>query len=253
MSGSIQRSGLQAPPVGLLHGVSLFLDFDGTLVDIAPDPARVAVTEELRGLLAQLQQRLAGRVAILTGRSAADVEGLIAPIQVVVGGSHGLETRIEGCGIAAVERPASLDSVVTRLKQLERDFPGVMVEDKPLGVALHYRQAPEAEGACHDAAIEEARSGELELQPGKMVFELKAPGGDKGLALKRIMAEPPFAGSLPVFVGDDLTDEPGFTAAGELGGYGILVGEERETAAAFRLATVGDALGWLHQAVADEP
>ena len=250
MSGFPDPTELGPPPVTLLRGASLFLDFDGTLVEIAADPAAVEVTSELRRLLTLLQERLDGRVAVLTGRAADDVEAKLQPLRMVLGGSHGLETRINGASAARVERPQGLDQAVAQLRELQRLHPGVLVEEKPLGVALHYRQAPGAEAACREAATEAARVCGLDLQPGKMVFELKPPGGNKGAALRSIMQEPGFAGTVPLFLGDDLTDEAGFEAARQLGGAGVLVGEPRDTAALYRIASVGEALDWLRQAAA---
>ena len=235
------------PPIELLRGASLFLDFDGTLVDIAPRPDSVEVSAALRSLIGRLSERLDGRVAILTGRSAADIEQLFDPLSVAIGGHHGLETR-NGGRSEAIERPPVLDEIVETLRQLEREHPGVLVEDKPLGIALHYREAPAAEAACRIAVEQAAERSGLEIQPGKMVFELKPPGGNKGLALRRLMNEPPFAGTVPLFLGDDLTDEPGFDAAQELGGAGVLIGDRSPTVAEYRLDSVEEALAWLADA-----
>jgi trehalose 6-phosphate phosphatase len=236
------------PPADLLRGASLFLDFDGTLVDIVDDPSEAEVTSELRELLGLLQRRLEGRVAVLTGRSACYVERMLMPLRLSVGGSHGLEIRIDGSDALSVERPASLDEVLPRLRALRDAHPGIVLEEKPLGVAVHYRLAPDAEAACRHAVGEAARVCGLEVQPGKMVLELKAPGGGKGAALRALMADPRFFGTRPVFLGDDLTDEPGFQVARELGGAGILIGEGRLTAALYGLPAVEEALTWLRQA-----
>lgn len=241
------RSHGPRPPIELLRDASLFLDFDGTLVDIAPRPDAVRVSEGLAGLLAQLQARLDGRVAILTGRAVADVDRLLGPVAIAIGGHHGLETQGAPPG-GDVLRPAMLDSIVADLRRLEGEFPGVLVEDKPLGVALHFRQAPHAEDACRSAIEAAARRSGLEVQPGKMVFELKPTGGNKGDALKAMMAQPPFTGTRPIFVGDDLTDEPAFAAAQDLGGSGIIVGDREPSCARFRVASVDEALAWLKQA-----
>jgi trehalose 6-phosphate phosphatase len=123
--------------------------------------------------------------------------------------------------------------------------PGLLVEEKPASIALHYRGAPQhEETALALVGALAARTG-LALQPGKMVVELRPPGADKGDAVRRLMAEPAFAGKRPVFVGDDLTDEHAFTAAAEMGGAGILVGPPRETAAAWRLDDVAAVAAWL--------
>jgi trehalose 6-phosphate phosphatase len=248
MSGSIDSDKSVLPPVSLLRGASLFLDFDGTLVDIAPHPDAIEVTHELRELLGLLHDRLGGRVAVLSGRPASDLEQLLDPVPLAIGGHHGLETRAGGAVLRSAERPAVLDSIVEELRQLEESHPGVLVEDKPLGVALHYRRAPQAEQACRAAMDDAARRSGLELQPGKMVIELKLRGADKGKALRELMGRPPFAGTRPLFLGDDLTDEPGFEAAQALGGAGIVIGERQPTAARYRLPSVREVLGWLRRA-----
>ncbi|HUG46716.1 MAG TPA: trehalose-phosphatase [Sphingomicrobium sp.] len=235
------------PPIELLNEASLFLDFDGTLVDIAPRPDEVLVSLELRQLLEQLRERLDGRLILLTGRSAAEVEKLLHPLSLSIGGHHGAEMR-DGGRSAPVERPGLLDELAKELRRLEQDHPGVQVEEKPLGIALHYRQAPDAEEACRDAVERAAERSGLAVQPGKMVFELKRSGVDKGTALQALMMRPAFSGTTPVFLGDDLTDESALRAAQELGGSGIIVGDRTPTAARYRLQSVADALAWLSEA-----
>jgi len=233
------------PPNGLLRGASLFLDFDGTLVDLAPTPGEVQVGARLRDLLARLHDRLRGRIAILSGRPLAEIAAFLDPVALPIGGSHGLELRLPDGTLDAPARPEGLDHALAGMRALAAEWPGVLVEEKPLGAALHFRGAPDAEAACRRLAAEAADVTGLALQPGKMVFELKPQGGDKGRALGLFMADPLFEGSRPVFLGDDLTDEAGFAAAAAAGGAGILIGEARPTAARFRLADVATALAWL--------
>ena len=234
---------LAPPPVDLANGASLFLDFDGTLVDIAPRPDAVAVDARLRALIATLMTRLDGRVAIVSGRGAAEIDALFGGAVCSIVGSHGAELRgVEGAVMP--ERPAALDDVAVRFQTLADTIPGVLVEAKPLGVGLHYRGAPDAEAACRALAEELAATTGLTLQRGKMVFELRAPG-DKGRAIGALMVAMPFAGTCPVFLGDDLTDEPGFATVARLGGAGVLVGPVRETEAVYRLPDVAAALRWL--------
>ena len=235
---------LLAPPLtDLARDASLFLDFDGTLVDIAPRPDAVAVDARLRGLIAALADRLDGRVAIVSGRGAEEIEALFGGVGCPIGGSHGAELRGIDNAVAP-ERPAALDEVAARFRGFAETLPGVLVEVKPLGVGLHYRGVPDAEAACRALAEDLAASTGLTLQRGKMVFELRAPG-DKGRAIAALMASPPFAGTRPVFLGDDLTDEPGFATVARLGGAGVLVGPARATEAAYRLPDVDAALRWL--------
>jgi trehalose 6-phosphate phosphatase len=234
---------LMRPPVTLLAGNSLFLDFDGTLVELAERPDAIEVTPRLRGLLGVLHNRLQGRLMLVSGRASADVASWLAPLAVPIIGSHGLE----GLGQPVVIPPAlSIASDALRLFAAGRR--GVLVEDKPMGVALHYRQAPDAEAACHAAAEQAAKAGGLQLQPGKMVVELRPAGNDKGTALRAVMDEPVHRATRPIFIGDDLTDEHAFAAARALGGAGILVGPERDTAATYRLADVRAVHDWLEQA-----
>lgn len=240
---------LAPPPAHLADGASLFLDFDGTLVEIAPRPDAVIVDARLRTLIATLSKRFDGRVAIVSGRGAAEIDALFGGLECPIVGSHGAELR----GVAQAEmpeRPAALDEIAARFHALAEAIPGLVVEIKPLGVGLHYRGVPAAESEARALAEELAATTGLTLQRGKMVFELRAPG-DKGRAIAALMGTMPFAGSRPVFLGDDLTDEPGFATVARLGGAGVLVGPVRETEAVYRLPDVTSALRWL-ETIAEE-
>ena len=239
---------LGPPPSTLLRGGSLFLDFDGTLVQLAERPDAVQVEQTLLDLLSRLQLSMGGRVALLSGRAVADIRSWLHPLRFPVAGSHGLERVHVDTELAAVGRPAKMEQAITLFEEVAAAHPGVLVEDKPFGLALHYRLAPSAELVCRDAAERAAQVTGLELQPGKMVFELKPSGSSKGLALEQFMEEEPFMGTRPVFLGDDLTDENGFAAARRLGGAGVLVGPERPTTAGYRLPDVSAVHHWLRDA-----
>lgn len=231
---------LNPPPADLLDHASLFLDFDGTLVPIAERPDGIAVAPTLLPLLEKLGERLKGRLTLVSGRTSADVLTWLHPLRIDVAGSHGLEV-----GGASFPSSPRLEAGLRLLREVEGRHDGVLVEAKPLGAALHYRQAPEAEEECREAADRAASLTGLQVQPGKMVFELKPASGDKGTAVRGIMAGEGHRGTRPVFVGDDLTDEHGFAAARALGGAGVLVGEPRETEAEYRLADVAAVHDWL--------
>jgi trehalose 6-phosphate phosphatase len=239
---------LERPPTFILEGSSLFLDFDGTLVELASTPDEVQVGDEIRSLLERLRIALGGRLALLSGRAIEDLRGHLHPLDLALAGSHGLERLLSTGQIDAAKPPAGLPAAVQEFRRIEALHPGVLVEEKPVGVALHYRNAPEAEAICHDAAQRMAGSTGMSVQIGKMVVELKGAPGDKGHGLKRFMNELPFKGTRPVFVGDDLTDEHAFATARLLGGAGILVGPDRPTAATFRLEDVSDVISWLQRA-----
>jgi trehalose 6-phosphate phosphatase len=230
-------------------GLSLFLDFDGTLVDIAERHDAVVVDPTLGRLVAALADRLDGRVAVVSGRSAADILSYLGIADTLmpfaIAGSHGLEMRWSDGRSEAPFRPEGMDEAIAALEMLAEEHPGVIVEEKPYGAALHYRLAPEAGPACDALAEQIAAQAGFAIQHGKMVVELRMRGADKGDAVRRFMAEPPMAGTRPIFVGDDLTDEAGFRAAEELGGWGVLVGGPRKTAARYRLADVDRVHEWL--------
>jgi trehalose 6-phosphate phosphatase len=239
------------PPPGLLRDASLFLDFDGTLVEIAERPDAVAVDRRLHALMHLLLERLDGRVAVISGRPAEQVRQLFGGPAFTVVGSHGMEFRWSDGRAELPPRPEAMDEVIAAMEGLAARTPGLTVEQKPLGAALHFRQAPRAEEACRALAGELAYRHGLHLQPGKMMIEVRAPGGDKGQAIRTLMTEPTLAHTRPLFMGDDHTDEPGFAAAATLGGAGILVGPRRPTAARYRLDGVEAALAWLEAACAE--
>jgi trehalose 6-phosphate phosphatase len=240
---------LPLPPPHILEQASLFLDFDGTLVEIAARPDAVVVEERLRDLIELLHGHLQGRLAIVSGRPAGNIHDLLDGMAITLVGSHGGELHWADGTRSMLESPRYGHATRAILRRLEERYPAILVEEKPLGLALHFRQAPDAEAACRDAALEIAAHSGLMLQPGKMVIELKLAGADKGEALRTLMAQGPMRDGRPVFVGDDETDEAGFRVAAALGGCGILVGEPRETAALYGLASVDQTLAWLQDAI----
>lgn len=235
---------LPLPPPSLLDCASLFLDFDGTLVDFVVDPAAAAVDQRLRGLLAALAHRLDGRLAILSGRSLDELTARVGLGPIAMAGSHGLERRSSDGHLSCAPIPPGLAPATDAARAFAATH-DLLLEAKAAGVALHYRDALHAEAAVDAFARILAADTGLELQSGKCVRELKVPGVDKGDAVRAFMAEPPFALGRPVVVGDDLTDEHAFEAAIALGGSAILVGDPRPTAAQFRLPTVDATLDWL--------
>jgi trehalose 6-phosphate phosphatase len=239
---------LRPPPAELLDGAALFLDFDGTLVELADSPGAIRVPEGLRPLLERLSAKLGGRLALVSGRAIDDLDSHLGRCGIAVSGSHGLELRFADGTALPLDAPKGLASAHTALTGYAASDPRLLVEEKPASVALHYRRAPERAEEAQAVAAELAERTGLALQPGKMVVELRPHGADKGDALRRLMREPPFAGARPLFMGDDLTDEHAFAAAAELGGGGILVGALRATAAAWRLENVAAAAAWLDEA-----
>lgn len=233
-----------------LHEAALFLDLDGTLAAIAERPEDVVAEPYRTGLLKNLNRALGGRLAIVSGRPIDDIDRIVEHVIPCVAGIHGLEKRgPSGTFESAVPHP-QLDRVYTILESFVRHRPALHLEFKTLGVALHYRQAPQAAAEVLNIARRLAWATGMKLQEGRMVVELRSPGSDKGDTLRSFMELPPFKGAMPIFVGDDVTDEDGFAAAEALDGVGVLVGEWRETGATAQLRTVGEVHAWLASALA---
>lgn len=245
---TITRSIALPSPPDHLEQISLLLDFDGTLVELAARPHRVRVGERLQLVMSRLSARLAGRLAIVSGRPLDQVRTMFGGIPFAVAGSHGAElVWPDGRKTVSPSLPGR-DVVLAATRELARRHPGVLVEDKPFGIALHYRLAPAAQDECHALAGQLAGDYGFALQPGKMVIELKLSMADKGSAVRSLMSEAPMAGTRPIFVGDDDTDEAGFRAALDLHGAGVRIGVPAPTAAIYGLANVDATLHWLETA-----
>lgn len=236
-----------------LQRAALFLDLDGTLAPIAATPGAVGPDPSRSRLLEQLAGRLGGRVAVISGRTVEAVDHILEGRIVPVAGVHGLQRRTADGVMSAAEPHGQLALARDSLRAFAAADRNLLVEDKGLSVTLHYRNAP----GCADAVRELAQRLEkvtgLVLQEGHMVVELRTPGPTKGDAVAAFMAEPPFAGARPIYIGDDLTDEDAFAAVAEAGGDGVLVGPERETAATWRLENVAQVLAWLGAALETPP
>ena len=241
---------LPPPPPDLLDGAALFLDFDGTLVELADTPDGVSIPTELGPMLERLRRGLKGRLAIISGRSLSDLERHLPLHGIAYSGSHGLELRLADGTRLPLSVPLGLDDACEAVQTFAATAAnGYLVERKPAGIALHYRQAPEDAGRAEEFMAQLAKKTGFLLQRGAMVVELRAHGATKGDALKAFMTEPAFAHARPVFVGDDLTDEHGFAEAAVLGGAGVLVGPPRDTAARYGLESVKAVADWLRAAV----
>lgn len=243
-----------AHPPPLTADVALFLDFDGTLVDLAPSPAAVRVAPGLDDLIARVAWHLNGAVAVITGRPIDAIDAHLNGTVRAVAGIHGAERRTALGHLLHADIPAAtLDAARADLAAFLRGHPGATLEDKGVSLALHYRAAPALGPACRRAvdACAAASHGMLERLDGNMVVELKPAHVHKSAAMTAYMNEPPFAGRRPVFVGDDLTDESAFAAVAQTNGYGVIVGGRTPTAATSRLPSVAALHAWL-TALSDE-
>lgn len=227
---------------------ALFFDFDGTLVELASHPEAVAVEPQIPEVLARLAGLLGGAVAIVSGRTMAEIDHHLGLARMPAAGVHGAERR-GADGLVRRIATASLDAPAAVLESLCRDHPDLRLERKPAGIALHYRQAPELEDQCM-AAMNEAmrRVNGMMLMRGKKVVELKPRLASKATAVRSFLAERPFRHRRPWFFGDDVTDEGAFEVVQSLGGVAVKIGDG-ETLAAHRLPDPGTLCEWLQYAV----
>jgi trehalose 6-phosphate phosphatase len=220
------------------RSIAAFVDFDGTLVGLAQRPEDVIVPPGLADGLAALATRLDGALALVTGRPIEAVDRFLAPHRFAMAGGHGSERRrADGSRLGLdPDLAAAATRIGARLTPLARREPRLALEIKPASVALHFREAPELEAVCR-AAVDDALRDEplFTVVAGKMVFEARPARIDKGTAVEAFLAEPPFAGRAPLFIGDDRTDEDGFAVVQARGGLGIKVGPG-PTSARYRLA-----------------
>jgi trehalose 6-phosphate phosphatase len=205
---------------------ALFLDIDGTLLDLADTPDGIVVPPTLPSQLDALSRKLDGAVALVTGRALGYADQLFAPYHFPIAGLHGAEQRLPDGRVVRAETSDAFETLKNDLRQATSNFDGVLIEDKGAAVAAHYRLAPQRQTDLEplmEAFL--AKAGEKwTLQRGKMVLEIRPASADKGHAVETFLSEAPFAGRLPIAIGDDITDEAMFHVANRLGGHSIRVG-----------------------------
>jgi trehalose 6-phosphate phosphatase len=212
-----------SPDTGPIADAALFLDFDGTLVEIAPRPDAVLVQPGLPDLLRRLSAGLDGALAIVSGRPLRDLDHFL-PVPIAKVGDHGATLRpVPGQPSESPDLPGAPGAWRERAATLLERFPGTLIEDKEHGFVVHYRLAPAAgpeAKALLDELVAEA-PGAFTLLEARMAWEVRPLGASKGTAVRSLMNRAPFAGRRPVFIGDDVTDEEGMAVAREFGGLGL--------------------------------
>jgi trehalose 6-phosphate phosphatase len=237
---------LPLPPTATLD-LAYFLDVDGTLLEIADTPNAVRVDQPLLNLLKRLHRASGGAVALVSGRAISDLDRRLGHLRLPRAGQHGLERR-DATGRLWLHpaTTAEKDRIREALRPLLEAHAGLLLEDKGVTLALHYRLAPELEKLANETMerLVAESGGKLILQLGKCVAEAKPDGFDKGTAIEEYLAEEPFKGRQAAFLGDDLNDEHGFAALNKAGGITIKVGEG-PTCARYRLPDVAAVRRWL--------
>jgi trehalose 6-phosphate phosphatase len=241
---------MQTPPVPSLHWC-LFLDVDGTLIELTDSPLNTFADPELKTLLSHVAERLGGALALISGRSIEYLDALFSPLRLPAAGLHGVERRkASGIMHGASFTDTQLTSAREAVNALVQAHPGTSVEDKGRTLAVHYRMAPQHEASVRQSLIDIAKplGSNYHIQEGSMVLEIKPRGFTKATAIKAFMQEPPFSGRKPVFIGDDLTDQDGFRMVEDQGGISIAVGDRVH--GQFRFDTVSAVRAWLQEIAA---
>jgi len=218
---------MQAPPTPSLTW-GLFLDVDGTLIELAETPFDTRAGDDLKALLSEVCLRLGGALALVSGRSIEYLDALFAPLRLPSAGLHGVERRkASGEMHGASFKDTQLDRARTALTDIVQTHPGTLLEDKGRTLAIHFRMAPQFESEIREAvqAIAATLGTNYHVQSGSMMLEIKPRGFNKGAAVKAFVQEAPFSGRTPVYVGDDLTDLDGFRVVESAGGVSVAVGD----------------------------
>lgn len=240
----------KAKPPLLATRDALFLDFDGTLTEIAARPDQVYIEPFVLSLIERAQHLLGGAVAVISGRPLREIDAHLMPLRLPGGGQHGAELRVRSNASSQRRSWPQVARAATALRERYGSDPELLLEDKGAAVALHYRAAPQRAGECEAAMREAAARHGLEVMVGKMVVEARPSGLHKGVAVAALLERPLFSSRQPVFVGDDTTDEDGFAQVQARGGYGVKVGRG-ESCARYRLESVAEVHRWLAASVAD--
>ena len=233
-----------SPPASL--DWCLFLDVDGTLIELTDSPLDTFADPALKNLLSAVAERLGGAVALVSGRSIDYLDALFAPLRLPAAGLHGVERRkATGVMHGASFVDTQLDPARTALAALVQAHPGTSIEDKGRTIAVHFRMAPHHEASVRQALIAIAKplGSNYHIQDGNKVLEIKPRGFTKASAIKAFLHEPPFSGRRPVFVGDDLTDQDGFKTVEDQGGISIAVGDR--VRGQFRMENAAAVRDWL--------
>lgn len=246
----VDSTSLPTDPAALFRAIAddptrfaLFLDIDGTLLELAETPDAIVVPPELPRLLTDIAQKLGGALALVTGRALPYADALFADATLPIAGLHGAERRDFSGGITRAEPTPAFEALKRDLARQAEDWQGIIVEDKGAAVAMHFRQAPDREIDVETLMLDAAdkAGADWTLQFGKMVVELRPAIASKGAAVTAFLSETPFTGRLPVAIGDDVTDEAMFSVANERGGASLRVGPAgTNTAASGSISSVAD-------------
>ena len=226
--------------------VSLFLDVDGTLLEFKNRPSQVVSSKRVNGLLQDLSAAFSGALALVSGRSIVDLDRVFSPLKLPLIGVHGLEQRCYSGNTVIRGDKNKLISIKNKMSAFAKANYGTLVEDKGASIALHYRRCPRAKNGAFSLVKELlSKNVGLHFVSGKMVYEISTCKTDKGVGISKLLKTYPFSQRIPIFIGDDQTDEAGFDFVNSVGGLSIVVGESSKSLAKYHLPNVGEVISWL--------
>ncbi len=226
--------------------IAIFLDIDGTLIPHADHPNNIIIPKNLKFILYNLRNILDGALALISGRLVKDIHNIIRPLKLSISGIHGLE-YINNLGEYLINNTEPIPlNIYEKLYKFSKNHPGTMFEEKNVSVALHYRNVPEIEKKAISIVNHLVRGSNLKLLKGKKVLEIVPKSSNKGKAINFFMNKHPFLHKIPIYIGDDVTDEYGFELVNNLGGYSIKVGYESNTLANFFIKDTISVLRFLN-------
>lgn len=229
----------------------LFLDIDGTISEFHSDPTKsvieIQILEDIQAL-----QKFKVDVFAVTGRTIQDAKRLFYPVELTIAGTHGLEIEFlksaltEHTSLVKPENPLNFDAIYSDLKIACVDYPNLRIEQKQYAIALHFREHPELQQVAYQIILKlNEKYPDLRLNSGKCVYELILKNASKGSAIQKIYQHFALQSSIPIFLGDDLTDESGFDVINQLNGISIKVGDG-ETQAKFRIKDINEVTEFIH-------
>ena len=226
----------------------LFLDVDGTLLDFKNRPSQVTSSKRVNGLLQDLSIALDGALALVSGRSIIDLDRIFTPLKLPLIGVHGLEQRCYFGNIIMRGDSKKLSNIKNKMSAFAKVHNGTLVEDKGVSIALHYRRCPKARNGALSLVRELlSENAGFHFVSGKMVYEISTSKLDKGEGISKLLQTYPFSQRVPIFIGDDQTDEAGFDFVNSVGGLSIVVGKSSKSMAKYHLSNVGEVVSWLEE------
>lgn len=245
--------------------IMLFLDYDGTLTPIVSTPDKAFISQEVKDLLNKLSKSPMCKLAIISGRALKDIKNIIGLKGIIYSGNHGLEIegpKIKFEPLVSLRYKAILEQIKNDLNKRLSSINGAFVEDKGLSLSLHYRlvdkkNIPQVKTIFHETIILYLVRNKIKIKTGKMVLEMRPPSEwDKGKIVLWLLVRQKFAlkdkDVVPIYIGDDTTDEDAFKVL-KNNGITIFVGKPKPSYAQYYLKDTNEVKEFLKRILLMQP